>query len=208
VFALGISNAKGNKGSGLLDPSFADFFSSGGYIVPERLQFFVWTVLGVGVYLVVVIFQNPAEIKGLPTIPNGFLQLSGISSLGYLGGKLARKPGPNITSIANVSYDSNAKVLKLDVQGANLSEDATFKIEKSGGQFLLSPKDVRIQASIKTKQSDSTDPKLASALSLEIASPQNDWPKIKIPADKEEPYELTIYNPDSQFAVYKFTGIV
>ena len=208
VFALGISNTKGNKGSGLLDPSFADFFSSGGYIVPERLQFFVWTVLGVGVYLVVVIFQNPAEIKGLPTIPDGFLQLSGISSLGYLGGKLARKPGPNITSIANVSYDSNAKVLKLDVQGANLSEDATFKIEKSGGQFLLSPKDVRIQASIKTKQSDSTDPKLASALSLEIASPQNDWPKIKIPAGKEEPYELTIYNPDSQFAVYKFTGIV
>ncbi len=208
VFALGISNTKGGKGSGQVDPSFADFFSSGGYIVPERLQFFVWTVLGVGVYLVVVIFQNPAEIKGLPTIPDGFLQLSGISSLGYLGGKLARKPGPAITSIANVSYDSSSQALVLDVQGSNLSEDATFKIEKNGGQYMLSPRDVSIRTNIKIKQADATDPKLASVLGLEIASPQNDWPKIKMPAGKDEPYELTIYNPDGQFAVWNFTGIV
>jgi hypothetical protein len=208
VFALGISNAKGNKGSGQVDPSLADFFSAGGYIVPERLQFFIWTVLGVGVYLVVVIFQNPAEIKGLPTIPNGFLQLSGISSLGYLGGKLARKPGPAISSIFNVSYDSSSQILTLDVQGENLSEDATFKIEKNGGQYLLAPKDVNVKTSIKTKQADATDPKLASVLGLEIASPQNDWPKLKMPAGKEEPYELTIYNPDGQFAVWNFTGIV
>jgi hypothetical protein len=207
VFALGISNAKGNKGSGQVDPSFADFFSAGGYVVPERLQFFVWTVLGVGVYLVVVIFQNPAEIKGLPTIPNGFLQLSGISSLGYLGGKLARKPGPAISSIFNVSYDSSSQILTLDLQGEHLSEDATFKIEKNGGQYLLSPKDVNVKTSIKTKQADATDPKLASVLGLEIASPQNAWPKLKMPAGKEEPYELTIYNPDGQFAVWNFTGI-
>jgi hypothetical protein len=176
--------------------------------VPERLQFFIWTVLGVGVYLVVVIFQNPAEIKGLPTIPNGFLQLSGISSLGYLGGKLARKPGPAISSIFNVSYDSSSQILTLDLQGENLSEDATFKIEKNGGQYLLSPKDVNVKTSIKTKQADATDPKLASVLGLEIASPQNDWPKLKMPAGKEEPYELTIYNPDGQFAVWNFTGII
>jgi hypothetical protein len=207
VFALGISNAKGSKGSGQVDPGFADFFSSGGYIVPERLQFFVWTILGVGVYLVVVLCQNPAEIKVLPTIPDGFLQLSGISSLGYLGGKLARKPGPTITSIFNVSYDSVRQVLMLDVQGTNLSEDATFKIEKSGGQTLRSPQDVSIKACIKTKQSDATDPKLASVLSLEIASPQNDWPTIKQPAGKEDPYDLTIYNPDGQFAAWNFTGI-
>lgn len=206
VFAMGISNTKGSKGSGQVDPGFADFFSSGGYIVPERLQFFVWTILGVGVYLVVVIFQNPAEIKVLPTIPDGFLQLSGISSLGYLGGKLARKPGPTITSISSVSYDSSRQVLMLDIQGDNLSEDATFKIEKSGGQTLRSPQDVSIKATIKTKQSDATDPKLASVLSLEIASPQNDWPKIKLPAGKEEPYDLTIYNPDGQFAAWNFTG--
>jgi hypothetical protein len=65
-----------------------------------------------------------------------------------------------------------------------------------------------LRTNIKIKQADATDPKLASVLGLEIASPQNDWPKIKMPAGKDEPYELTIYNPDGQFAVWNFTGIV
>lgn len=204
VFAIGISNIKGSKGSGPIDPNFSDFFSAGGYIVPERLQFFVWTIIGVIVYLIVVIFQNPGQIQGLPTIPQGFLQLSGISSLGYLGGKLARKPGPVISSIDKANYDDNSKILTLVINGSNLSKDATFKIEKNRSQFIYSPREVSIETTI-TEQ-EAGDSSLAKILEIKIPSPQNDWPKIKEPGDKVKPYELTIYNPDGQFAVWKFDG--
>ena len=198
AFATGISNTKGSKGSGEVDPSVSDFITAGGYIVPERLQFFVWTIVGIIVYIIVVIFQNPGQIQGLPTIPQGFLQLSGVSSLGYLGGKLARKPGPVISSIDKAIYDDNSKQLILVINGSNLSQDATFKIEKGNKDSISSPKDVIVKTTIKDPETG--DSSLAKILEIQIPSSQNVWPKI------EKPYELTLYNPDGQFAVWRFDG--
>ena len=200
VFAVGISNTKGSKGSGPIDPKFSDFFSAGGYIVPERLQFFVWTIIGVIVYLIVVIFQNPGQIQGLPTIPSGFLQLSGISSLGYLGGKLARKPGPVISSMDPATYDESSKELTLVIHGRNLSKDATFKIQKKGSnEFINLPKDVSVTPEI--IDSEASDASLAKVLKIVIPSTENNWPKV------QSPYKLTTYNPDGQFAEWQFDGI-
>src|SRR5262249_46161313 len=95
--AVGITSAKGSKGSGELNPSLADLVSSGGVIVAERLQFFVWTIIGVIAFIALTLSIEPGHIKDLPPIPEKFLYLMGISSFGYLGGKLARKPGPVIS---------------------------------------------------------------------------------------------------------------
>ena len=127
VLAAGISNSKGNKGAGEIHPSLADFIAAGGVVAAERLQFVVWTIVGVVTFVRLVFLSDPATIDGLPQIPTGFLQLMGISSAGYLGGKLARKAGPTITA---VSATADADVLTLDLKGVGLSQDATFTIER------------------------------------------------------------------------------
>jgi len=198
VFAVGISDTKGSKGSGQIDPQPSDFISAGGNIVPERLQFFVWTLVGVIIYMIVVIFQNPGQIQGLPTIPSGFLQLSGISSLGYLGGKLARKPGPVISSMDPTTYDESSKELTLVINGSNLSKDATFKIQKGSKEFINLPKDVSVTPEI--IDSEASDASLAKVLKIVIPSTENNWPKVQLP------YKLTICNPDGQFADWQFDG--
>ena len=93
VLAAGISNSKGNKGAGEIHPSVADFIAAGGVVAAERLQFVVWTIVGVVTFVRLVFLSDPSTIDGLPQIPNGFLQLMGISSAGYLGGKLSAQGG-------------------------------------------------------------------------------------------------------------------
>jgi hypothetical protein len=100
VVAAGATSARGDKGAGGMVPTFADFVSTGGVVVPERFQFFVWTVVACLGFVALLITQNPASIKGFPTFPDGLLYVMGVSSAGYLGGKLVRKPGPNVKNIA------------------------------------------------------------------------------------------------------------
>jgi hypothetical protein len=88
------------KGAGEEAPSPSDLVSSGGAIAPDRVQMLVWTFIAVGMFLAAVFSQDPAKISGLPTIPSTLMQLMGLSSLGYLGGKFARKPGPNILELS------------------------------------------------------------------------------------------------------------
>lgn len=122
TIAIGL-NATKTKGSGDAQPSFADFFTTGGVVVPERAQFFLWTILGVGAFMWMIWKSDPGTIAGLPKIPEGFLYLMGISSAGYLGGKLARQPGPIVTS-ASAKLGS----LIIDIHGRNLATDATILI--------------------------------------------------------------------------------
>ena len=203
TFAVGISNTTGNKGSGHINPRFSDFITSGGNVVPERLQFFVWTIIGVIVYLCIVILQNAGQIQSLPTVPQGFLQLSGISSLGYLGGKLARKPGPAISSISKAVYDQ--KKLKLLISGSNLSKDANFNVEidnkstqdgKPTSAINL-PREGDVEASI--IEAEVSDSSLAKILEIKIPNAETNGYFTK-----QANYQLTIYNPDGQFAVWKF----
>ncbi len=102
-----VTSAKGSKGAGEENPSIADFITSGGVVAPDRLQMFLWTIVGVGAFLYAVLQQAPGVISELPTVPERLLVLMGISSAGYLGGKMARKPGPVINEISVMPPDSD-----------------------------------------------------------------------------------------------------
>ena len=134
VAAIGITVNRGSKGSGPLHPSFADFISTGGLIAGERFQFFVWTIIGCGGFLGVVLANDPASLTNLPEIKGAFLTLMGLSSAGYLAGKLVRQPGPiiELLTIQEVipAADGNLGVIKLEVKGQNLSDSAAVRIDK------------------------------------------------------------------------------
>ena len=151
VLATGITSSKGSKGAGEVHPTLGDFITTGGVVAPERLQFVVWTVVGIFTFLTIVFMSDALTLSDLPTIPNGFLELMGISSAGYLGGKLARKPGPVIkmpVSVVDVTDMSAANaqlpvqyrptdatvtpsgyVLTINIKGENLDPKAKIKIK-------------------------------------------------------------------------------
>jgi hypothetical protein len=95
-----ITSSKGSKGAGGESPSFADFITSGGVVAADRVQMLLWTLLGVGTFLYAVLQIAPGNITDLPAVPERLLVLMGLSSAGYLGGKIARKAGPVIDEIS------------------------------------------------------------------------------------------------------------
>jgi hypothetical protein len=95
-----VTAVRGPKGSGQELPSLGDFVTSVGGAAPERVQMFVWTNLGVLAFCLVTLHSPSWQISELPRIQEGLMYLMGISSAGYLGGKLARKPGPVISEIS------------------------------------------------------------------------------------------------------------
>jgi hypothetical protein len=106
VAAAAITASVGSKGAGPIQPSAADFISTGGLVAGDRFQFFTWTIVGCIGYVYLVIRMNPETANiSLPDIPQNFLYLMGVSSAGYLGGKLVRKPGPviKVLSVAKVT---------------------------------------------------------------------------------------------------------
>ena len=107
VGAQFVSNVRGPKGSGAESPSFGDLVTSGGVAAPERIQFFVWTLIGFGAFILSVLKHSPYTIQQLDAVPTGMLTMMGISSAGYLGGKLARKPGPIINEISVTPSESD-----------------------------------------------------------------------------------------------------
>jgi hypothetical protein len=155
VAATAITANWGPKGAGPIKPSVADFISSGGFVAGDRFQFFIWTVVGCMGYVYLVVRSDPASLKDLPAVPDSFLYLMGVSSAGYLGGKVFRKPGPviKVLSVANVSPERDgatpadlswlkqeyrpksdikitAPVLTINVKGENLDPNASIKVDE------------------------------------------------------------------------------
>jgi hypothetical protein len=129
VAAAGLTAARGPKGAGPLSPTPADFISSGGVVVAERFQFFVWTIVGVLSFVGVVLNSDPAHLSTLPPIPDNFLALMGVSSAGYLAGKAVRKAGPVISRVdASGTVSGDKLVLKVD--GQNIEQKAKIRIDK------------------------------------------------------------------------------
>ena len=95
-----VNNVRGPKGSGSTEPSLGDLVTSGGVAAPDRVQMLVWTVVGVGFFLGTVVRQPPEVIVTLDKVPDGLMLLMGLSSVGYLGGKMARKAGPIINEVS------------------------------------------------------------------------------------------------------------
>jgi hypothetical protein len=203
--AASIISAKGPKGAGQIQPSISDFITTGGVVVAERFQFLIWTLLGAAGFIFLICFSDPCAIQDLPKIPQEFLTLMGLSSAGYLGGKLARKPGPVIDQIAVVR--ASAAELVLKITGTALSRDAGFKIsDETGG---LGEKEVKPSTAqgvdprptVIVGEDDVRTSGLAKVIELTISNPPNDW----LPdALKQSRLILTITNPDGQLAVWKF----
>lgn len=143
VAAAGATESRGSKGAGPVHPSAADFVSTGGLVVGERFQFFVWTLVGVGAFVSMLLLKDPATLIELPKVPDNFLYLMGISSAGYIAGKVTRKPGPVIRalSITGVATSSGGPMtMSMHLKGENLAENATVKVDDTllrDGQFSI-----------------------------------------------------------------------
>lgn len=208
-FAIGINNTKGGKASGPeTQPVWSDLICAGGSVLPDRLQFLAWTLVGVFVYMFTVLSQNPGVISDLPVIPPGFLQLSGVSAVGYLGGKLVRSPGPVITSIDKTTYKEG--FLTLVLNGKNLSKDASLVMTDFYKTTIRIPQEIGlaigIQDNDKTKaviqiiDMQPGDSTMASKLKIQIPSSLDQW------QSREDPYSIALINPDTQIAAWKFDG--
>ncbi len=124
VVSAGLTQSLGSKGAGAPGPSFSDFISQGGLVVPERFFCFAWTVIACVGFLLLMVSQDPGTASSFPTIPDGLLYVMGVSSAGYLGGKASRGPGP---VIRNTAWDGELRVIVA--QGENLSYEADMFID-------------------------------------------------------------------------------
>jgi hypothetical protein len=189
VMAQMITKSKGPKGAGEIHPSLTDLVSTGGVIVPERFQFFVWTLLGAAAFIFVVFLNDPGTIQDLPAVPAGFLQLMGLSSAGYLGGKIARRAGPVIDEILAATGS-----LEFTLKGRNLSKDATFRIgdkDIPSDQFEGGLKPQIVEADTEG------EPNTGKMIKLKLKNPDPEWVK--------DNNQLTIINPDGQKATLNYT---
>jgi len=189
VVAGGIGARIGGKGAGPESPSLSDFITSGGIVLPERFQFFLWTIVSSGGVLALILASDPVTVTQLPKLPDGMLYLMGLSSAGYLGGKLVRGPGPSIKSI-DALKDGNA--LRLVIHGDNLSKDATFELDHE-----------RIPAVQVTQVDNKPEPQDLKLCSELVVKLENVAARFF-----DGPHLLTIVNPDSQRAELKYGATI
>jgi hypothetical protein len=112
------SAVRGVKGAGVISPSPSDLIMHGGVLALERVQQVMWTVV-VGLMFLFISVKNYSSSTSLPTIPTELLTLMGFSSLGYLVGKTARKPGPVISSVTLTQSPPSPP--SLEIVGENIS---------------------------------------------------------------------------------------
>jgi hypothetical protein len=199
ALAIGVTNMRGSKGSGDIGPSRADFLTTGGVVAADRVQFLVWTVVGVVTFLVLVALRDPGTIADLPAVPQGFLLLMGVSSAGYLGGKIARKPGPKITEIKVTPTPAAAPApatLKLEVTGEHLSRNAKVLI----GTTEMGSADYH-GANGAPVVTGGPDPDFGTLLTVTLKNEQGG--ALRWTAGQQ--HQLTIVNADGQRAVKEFT---
>jgi len=191
IVAAGATQARGSKGAGTVFPSAADFISIGGQVVPERFQFFVWTLVACFGFLALLVSQNPATISGFPDFPQGLLYVMGVSAGGYLAGKITRPPGP---IIRNIAWDAGNS--EITIQGENLSSDADFWIDDT-----KLPIDPRAQQNLvkATPQEQAADRTFCSQLKITIST-------IAGLDLSTGDHLFKIVNKDGQFAEAPFTA--
>lgn len=118
VGAQVITTMKGSSGGGGQWPSVADLITSGGVVAIDRVQMLLWTIFGVGIFLYMVVQVGPGTITDLPAVPETLLYLMGLSSAGYLGGKLARKAGPVINELSLKPPESDQTIAQQSTSAA------------------------------------------------------------------------------------------
>lgn len=194
VISAGVTETRGSKGSGPVYPSAADFVSTGGLVVGERFQFFVWTLVGTFQVLTTLLMTDPATLSELPDIPANFLYLMGISSAGYLAGKVIRKPGPVIKNVTVTGTESSASApvsMTILLKGENLSENATVTIDEK----MLDQNSCKVSG--EKPQPEAPDPSFNNELKIVLKNPE-DFAGSRI---------LTLTNRDGQVAATDFPNI-
>lgn len=78
------------------NPSLWDLVMEGGSINLASLQLVMFTIVGIGIYIVYMTSPNLVE-TGLPTMPDTLLALMGISQGGYVTGKAVEGSGDSAT---------------------------------------------------------------------------------------------------------------
>lgn len=192
VGAAAVTSTRGSKGAGGIRPSAADFITTGGQVVPERFQYFVWTLVACFGFVALMLSQDPATIVGFPDIPQGLLYVMGVSAGGYLAGKVTRLAGP---VIRNIAWDGNNNL--LIVQGENLSRKGDYYID--GKKLPIVPN--ATQDLLKwTPQEQASDQSFCSELKITI---QDAEVQTNL---KTGDHVFRIVNQDAQFADIRFTA--
>jgi hypothetical protein len=203
LIAAGATQTRGSKGSGEQYPGVADFVSVGGQVVPERFQYFVWTLIACFGFLALLLSKDPAAVDGFPTFPDGLLYVMGVSAATYVGGKVTRSPGPVIKNIA-VNRAKNPVVI---VQGENLSSEADFFLDDkklpivTNDELTASGIDPAKKPSlvIGTTQAGASDRTFCSELQITIVETQAG---VTLgPGD----HRFRVVNRDAQFAETPFS---
>lgn len=195
VLSTGIASAKGDKGAGEPQPSLSDFITTGGLVAADRLQFAVWTIIGIATFLGIIFQSDPSNINDLPSIPSGFMQLMGISAAGYLAGKLARQAGPTLTGIA--PYSGTPTGITFQLTGSALSKAASFSIDdKPIFADQIIGRDGKAAPEIVAQDPTISDSSFARVLRFSVLNPPKEW--------FGGPRKFTITNPDAQRAVINY----
>lgn len=197
VITSGLNSATGGKGGGEFHPSLADLITSGGVVAPERVQFLAWTVIGWLSFLFFTFAVGPDHLSKLPSVPDGFIELMGASSLGYLGGKLARGPGPQVRGGTIEAPTPDNQVAVLTVTGLNLgTAGATYQLAGKGKPAMPLRPDW-----LKLAKSEVGANKMATRLVFEI--PAADYKPADLSSDNT--VEFVIVNPNAEKAVWPIT---
>jgi hypothetical protein len=200
VVSNGVNSLIGGKGSGDFRPSWSDFITSGGTVAPERVQFLIWTIIAIISYIVVTIYTSPATISSLPIIPPELLALSGISAAGYLGGKIARGPGPQIKTLSAKLPAVGESALTIDFSGSAIATkgSAFFVADITGTPQGAT--DIPIQPLIEPGSAVDSSTGLATHLILTVPQPAG------IVWAGSETYRFTVINPDGERASWEFNA--
>jgi hypothetical protein len=219
-----VTAINGPKGAGQPNPALSDFVTTGEVVAAERVQFFVWTVVGALSFFAIVWVADPRAMTDLPEVPWSLLSISGLSAFGYLGGKLARSAGPVIAEIvastgpdpatpAPVQGTTPPTYGILEVRGRTLSRDATLRIigadetppgpdlDISFNLLAPDPKDKVKRPRIIETDPEAKDPTIAKRLLLVIDILDSRYKQIFVARSE---HTLSIANPDSQKAMLKF----
>jgi hypothetical protein len=203
VASAGLTASLGSKGAGLQQPTGADLISSGGVVVPERFQFFVWTIVACAGFVALLVGQDPAMVSDFPTIPSGLLYIMGVSAAGYLGGKAARNPGPVVENIGVEKADADTPWPTLILQGQNLGSNGRYFIDEKELGFVSDSDKAKFpnlpdRLITPTPQSGAADSSFCKQLEIIIANSSIDL--------TQGDHTFRIVNQDGQFADISFTA--
>jgi hypothetical protein len=180
VAAQATNRGIGVKGAGEEHPSVADLVVHGGVLALDRVQQILWTVLALGMFIRITV-STFATADALPEIPTELLALMGLSSAGYLGGKLVRGPGPVIDQVT-----PREGSVVLNIVGKHLSKDLFVWID--GNQIA--------REKVTVKADDPDDP-LKFAKELEVTL------DISMAVWNAKDHAVTVINSDAQRADWR-----